>query len=247
MFANSSRDNSGTGNQMSSELVRNHLPEYPEFQGVSIVALGSFNPAIFHPLWFSGNGLMRVEEATSANVQIVHRDITQFSTDWFSLHVLDARFCVETNDASMFQPLRDLVLGTFKILEHCPVKSFGFNTHQHFQMPTLDAWHQFGHHYAPKPTWEKVLVNPGMAGLTMQGEREGCRAKRIEIRIGPSSKIERGVFVIINEHYEVDSSAGGENTDVTNVEYFLEAMSRFWDAFLAYSKEVGCHLIKESA
>lgn len=234
---------------MSSKSVCNELPGQPELQGVSIVALGSFNPAIFHPLWFSGNGLIRAEEATSSNVQIVHRDITQFSTDWFSLHVLDERFCIETNDASMFQPLRDLVLGTFKILEHCPVKSFGFNSHQHFQMPTVEAWHEFGHHYAPKESWEKVLLKPGMAGLTMQGEREGCQAKQIQIRIGPSSKIERGIFVTINEHYDVVSSAGGENgnTDVTNVDYFLEAMSNFWDAFLAYSKEVGCLLIKESA
>ena len=53
----------------------------PEVLGVSVVALGSFNPAIFQPLWFSSNNLVRKEEAEGAEIKIIHHDVTMFSTE----------------------------------------------------------------------------------------------------------------------------------------------------------------------
>jgi len=48
---------------------------------VSIVAIGSFNPAIFQPLWFSTNGLIRPEEAASATINLITNDVTAFRTE----------------------------------------------------------------------------------------------------------------------------------------------------------------------
>ena len=48
----------------------------PKIDGVSIVALGSFNPAIFQPLWFSCNDLIGPEEAKGADIKVVHKEVT---------------------------------------------------------------------------------------------------------------------------------------------------------------------------
>jgi hypothetical protein len=56
-----------------------------ELEGLTIVVVGSFNPAIFHPAWFSRCNLIRQEEADSAKVEIVHSEVAQFSGDWFSV------------------------------------------------------------------------------------------------------------------------------------------------------------------
>ncbi len=96
-----------------------------ELQGVSIVALGSFNPAIFQPAWFSSNNLIRAEEAREANIQIIQGDVAIFSTEWFSIQVTHERFSLDTRDPSKWLPMRDLVIGTFTILSHTPVRAVG--------------------------------------------------------------------------------------------------------------------------
>ena len=58
-----------------------------EIEGHSIVLLGSFNPQIFQPSWFGNEGLIRKEEADSAKIEIVHRDLVSFSTETFRVEV----------------------------------------------------------------------------------------------------------------------------------------------------------------
>jgi hypothetical protein len=94
-------------------------------EGVSIVLLGSFNPQIFQPAWFAAEELLRKEEAEAAEVAIIHRDIVSFSTSWMQLQVQLDRFMVSTADSAFYEPLRDLVLGTFQLLRHTPVQKMG--------------------------------------------------------------------------------------------------------------------------
>jgi hypothetical protein len=92
-----------------------------KFETLAIVAMGSFNPAIFHPAWFSGQGLIRKEEFETAKIEIVHRDVCHFAVEWFSLQVTGDRFAMQTGDPAKSQSLRDLVMATFTILEHTPI------------------------------------------------------------------------------------------------------------------------------
>ena len=215
----------------------------PEIQGVSIVALGSFNPAIFQPLWFSGNNLIRQEEANEAKVEIIHKDVALFSTEWFSLQVIGDRYAVETKDPTKYQLLRDLALGTFKILEHTPIRAFGFNSNQHFSMPSEEKWHAFGDYYAPKGPWQDIVTNPGMRSLVIEGKRDNCEANQIQMRIGPSRKVHPGVFIDVNQHYEVASDENSNPTD--RIVFFLETLRSSWDDFLSYGNYVAQYLLAE--
>ena len=207
----------------------------PELQGASIVAVGSFNPAIFQPLWFSGNNLIRKEEAEGADIKIIHNEVTAFSTEWFSMQVTGDRYSVDTGDPTKYQPLRDLALGTFKILEHTPVRAFGFNRYQHIRMASEEEWHAFGDHYVPKESWRPILDKPGMRALIVQGKREGSTANQINVRIEPSRNVPHGVLIHMNEHYDIPQDS--------TIALFLEKLQSSWDDFISYWQLVSDHLL----
>ena len=219
---------------MSSEQIRTDM------QGASIVALGRFNPTIFQPIWFSTNGLIRKEEADEAEIQVIHKDISVISTKCFSLQVMTDRFTISTTDASMFYPLRDLVRSVFVILEHTPVKAFGFNHFIQVDMTSEENWHAFGNHYAPKQSWMQIVENPGMRSLTIEGKRQGAQEGRIQIKIEPSSKIPHGVSIHSNEHYDIPD----EKILTEAMSFFYDKLQNEWPGYLEYGKNVTQHLLK---
>jgi hypothetical protein len=70
----------------------------PEFERASVVMIGSFNPAIFQPLWLGAQKLIRPEEAQDAKITIVQAEVADFSTEWFQLQVLQNRFQLATTE-----------------------------------------------------------------------------------------------------------------------------------------------------
>lgn len=212
-----------------------------ERQRASIVALGSFNPAIFHPIWFDRHELIREQEAESSKVQVVSPEVTVVEAEWFSLQVTTERFSLETRDPRKFLPLRDLATGTFRILEHTPIRAFGYNSFQFFQLHSADAWHHFGHHFAPKASWTGILDEPGLRLLTIQGTRGCCSADRIQI--GIQSAVNNGVVISINEHYDIKQPDTQDESPSAIA--FVNAVEQGWDHFLEYSRKVGEHLLNE--
>jgi hypothetical protein len=210
-----------------------------ELEGFSIVVLGSFNPSIFQPLWLSTNNLIRTEEAKGAKIEIIHRNVSIFATEWFSLQVTDVNFSLESSDPTKTQPLRDLALGVFKILEHTPLTAFGINCHRHFRMSSVESWHAFGHHFAPKESWNNILEEPGLRSMVMQGKRANCNAL-ILIQVEPSHKITPGVFINVNEHHDLSSTKDASPADRNRI--LLSALQSSWDDFFSYSSRVSDHL-----
>jgi hypothetical protein len=219
----------------------------PEIQSISIVALGSFNPAIFQPRWLSSNGLIRDEEAVVAEreMQIIHRQVSIFSTEWFSLQVTDASFTIDSLDPTKSPALRDLAINIFNVLEHTPITAFGLNTNRHFHMKSEEEWHAFGDHYAPKDSWNAILIEPGMRSLTILGKRENCGADRVQVKIEPSLKVRPGVFIHVNQHYDLDE--GKDKRPGERMLAFLTTLRDSWDGFLSYCDDVARHLLSETA
>ena len=212
-----------------------------ELQGASVVALGSFNPAILHPLWFSAHGLLPAAEAENAQVDVIHKEVAVFSAEWFSLQVVADRFALETKDPTKYLPLRDLAVGTFKLLEHTPIHAFGLNTTQHFRMESEEQWHAFGDYYAPKDSWSALLEHPGMRCLIIEGKRKQCDADRVQIKIEPSQGMPQSIFIHVNEHY----GPRGEPASKNRMADFIHTLGSSWDGFLAYSDHVSQHLLTE--
>jgi hypothetical protein len=228
------------------------MPDFQlETEGFSIVALGSFNPSIFQPFWFSQHNLMRSQEADSAKIEIIHPTATIFKTEWLSLQVTGGSFTALTEDPTKSLPIRDLVTGTFKLLEHTPLTAFGFNRFVHLRAPNVEQWHAFGHHFAPKESWLGILKDPGLLSLFMEGKREGSDDSKIQIRIEPSLRVSPGLQITINEHHDLppkrDDPEKAEMTQVDRNKAFLSSLQNQWDEFHSYAKKAREHLLAESA
>ena len=187
----------------------------PEIDGVSIVLLGDFNPAIFAPAWFALHGLLPRGATDGANVQIVCPQVTAFTFDWLRLEVVNNRFNVETLQAPHIH-LRDLVLRTFKErVPHTPLKVLGINRGVHFRVRNPAERDRIGRTLAPVEPWgawgrrlELGGEYSGMTLLTMsQNKPEGRPAyDQINITVEPSTRIDDkrlGVYVRVNDHYTV--------------------------------------------
>lgn len=107
-------------------------------------------------------------------------------------------------------------------------------------MGSEEDWHAVGHRLAPKEMWRGVLEKPGIRSLSMEGHRGDEFIGRITVKVEPSQRIEYGVYVNINDHYEVEdqeTSLGcGEVIDI------LESS---WDKSIARSEKIAKKILEE--
>ena len=200
-----------------------------EREGMGIVLVGSLNPQIFQPAWFSGQNLLRKEEAEEAKIDIIHQSVVTFSTDWLRLEVTPERFVATTSQVSHYEPLRDLVAGTFKILRHTPLNRMGLNRDLHFPMPSDEAWNSFGNRLAPKEPWRGFLERPGLLSLTMQGLRTDNYQGYINVKVEPSRRVRPGIYVHVNDHFEArdyNASQGADQMVDTLISVWSESLTR---------------------
>lgn len=204
-----------------------------EIDGLTIVFVGSFNPQIFQPAWFASQNLLKKEEAEGAKIEFINRELVIFSTGWLRIEVIPERVVFATAQAQAFEWLRDLAIGTFRVLPHTPIDMLGINLDTHFRVETEEEWHAIGHRLAPKEIWKDLLKDPGMAGLTMRGRRPDEHKGALNVRVEPSGKIKPGVFINVNDHYELPSLEPSHGTDK-----ILDLLEASWAKSLARSRNI---------
>jgi hypothetical protein len=172
-----------------------------KIQGQDIVLRGNFSPIMFHPLWLSQHGLLSEKEAAAADIKILHPSGTYIIADWLVLEVTDDRFHVATVQESYYEALRDLTVGIIQILGDFVIISMGINFTFHFGQYEEKIWNEIGHQLAPPSNWEGLLDKPGMQNLTMRGVRPDGLSGFIQTAVEPSTRVQRGLLVQVNDHY----------------------------------------------
>jgi hypothetical protein len=185
----------------------------PAIHGHSIVLVGDFNPKIFQPAWFGAEGLIRNLEAEKADIQIVHPEVVVFKLEWMSLEVTRDRFVAGTLQEAYDEVIRDLVISTFRILRHTPLRVMGINEYGHYPIDSEEHWHRIGHTLAPKEKWDKILKNPGMKRLDIQAMRPDNLKGHVLVTVEPSSKIPIGLYLRVNDHFEAQKTEGSAGSD----------------------------------
>jgi hypothetical protein len=211
-------------------------------EGMTIVFRGAFNPAIFHPTWYQRHQLLPEDEAEKADVVVVSRDVAIFSTERFTFQVTDDRFAVATERTEAFDPLRDLAVGTFQLLSHTPLRLLGINRIVHFQVGSEDVWHEVGHRLAPKDVWLPVLERPGLRSLGVAGVRPDGRRGAVNVRVEPSGRIHPGVFVEVNDHFELEAGEQGARSVETRGSQLVSVLDQEWQNSLDRSQRIIDHL-----
>jgi len=208
-------------------------------QETSIVLVGSFNPAIFHPEWLLRNKLISEDDIKDQEVEIVHNDISRFSLAWIAIQVERDRFVGRTNDPSQIIPLKDLVVSIFKILEHTPITKMGMNYMVSYKMANEGDWHKVGHILAPKSIWEETLNKPvGMKSLSVECPRDDDFKGYINVSISPGGLEKLTVNITVNNHIEI--SEEGESLSPTKI------LMNYWDNAIKYAKTVAETTIKKA-
>lgn len=201
----------------------------------SIVFVGSFNPAIFHPEWLLRHQLITHDDVKGAKVEIIHVDISKFTLEWLAVDVFRHKFTIRTNDPSRFAPLKDLMISVFKILDHTPIKQLGINLTSTYEIDTEENWHKIGDTLVPKAIWEKSLPKRvGMTLLTVRSERSDSLEGDINVRISPIKEGFYGVDFSVNNHIKLQSDQEKEETiDVPTI------LSNNWDIAIEMARNIG--------
>jgi hypothetical protein len=218
----------------------------PEIFGSSIVALGSFNAAIFTPDWLERNNLIGSEDAEGAQSSdslVVSKGLAQVETNWFQLQVLENRLAVTSKDVLSPQ-LKDLAVGMFSLLLQTPVTAVGLNFTAHYRLDRVQDYHKIGDVLAPKDIWTELYpgpdVNTGLGNLTIVVEpfkRDAAPTTRDrkQIAVQPSPQIKNGVLFSLNDHHEIVVS---EQEKSTSAEIALRIVEQNWQTGWDEAKRV---------
>lgn len=217
----------------------------PALEGVSIVLIGKFNPAFFHPAWFAALDLVRKKEADTAENVIVLPNLATFKMDWLHVYIDQQRFQVSTSQQDCYPVLRDLAVSTFKILTDTPIVQLGVNMDSHMQMPSVSAVHNLGDALAPKALWTDLIDTPLLRTMTMQAERPSSENDdervrgHVNMKVEPSMRVHPGVYFNINDHFELVDMSGPP----LGSEPILGALDTDWDRSLERSRNIRDGLI----
>jgi len=200
----------------------------PEISTDSIVLLGSFNPAIVHPDWLRHRGLLREGEYEDSEVEVIVPEFSRFRIAWLRVQVTPTHFQLVTLEPDRRLLLRDLAVNVFEILNETPIKGLGLNRDQHFAVPDDKTLNAIGHALVPVKPWTSVMSEPGMLSLTVRDVRPDGRTGHINVRVEPSLSLTPGLFVGVNDHYQLDDDRPEavplDATDATVI------LSTEWDA-----------------
>jgi hypothetical protein len=173
-------------------------------ESTTVILLGSFNPRIFDPLWFSENQLLPAEEAKRAEVQMIDRDFCRLHFGWAELVVVQGRLQLRATPETVADAqIRDLLVGLLKLLPHTPIEVGSIHHRADLAIAGEEQWHAVGDALAPNPLWEGILDQPRLFDFAMQGSRPDDLPGAIKVRIQPSRVVEPGVFMNVNDEFSI--------------------------------------------
>lgn len=184
----------------------------PEIQGVDIMLVGNFNPAILTPAWFCARGILEKGAEEKAEISIIHPNACEFAFEWFIFRANNEQFQLATTEAP-YARIRESVSQIFREhLPHTPLRALGINRRVHFAVENKALRDTIRKSLAPPKIWsrqaEKADTGTGgfeMKSLTMTQyyQDKGHRTENItNVIVEPSNKIEeRGIYMTINNHY----------------------------------------------
>jgi hypothetical protein len=208
----------------------------PEIDSAAIALVGSFNPSIFQPQWFARQGLLPPAEADAAEIKVLVPQICHFETERFIVQVTNDRFAASSKANTSSPPLRDLVIGTFFVLEHTPVTAIGLNREMHIPTESEEQWHRLGDRLVPKEGWQGILEGRiGMLSLDVTTDKTGQPGAKVNVKVQPSVRVKFGAYFLINEHYpapEEKPLAGA-----------MSVLRDRWEGAQLYAAQIASHIL----
>ncbi len=203
---------------------------------LSVVALGSFNPAIFQPEWFSKNDILpssEIEAATKPGSPrvVVSNDVTTIAFDSLRLEVLQQRWLMSTTRLDWKKDLGPIVASIFRQLPHTPVTTLGFNVAVHREVQNAVAVIE---RWVPARHLAQLVGEPISIGAVV---RSTWDTYKVTVQLEPSARLPYGIFLAQNF----------EKTGLENATQLAEQISADWARVLKKADEVADTICTEHA
>jgi hypothetical protein len=200
------------------------------------VTLGQFNPSIVHPSWLASESLIPRLVADGATIDVIHPELADFTLHMsepeavLRVQVLRQRLLVSTEDARLYETVRDLSVGVLTLLRHTPVTKLGINFDCHVAMASDDARNALGQRLAPPAAWSGILEKPALLSLSMKSPREDGLDGHLVVKVEPSNRVPFGVLLAINDQFDLEASAGADKV--------VDLLKTKWDPSLKALREI---------
>lgn len=202
-------------------------------QSVNIVLVGDFNPVIFQPAWFELQGLIAPSESKEADIEILVKDVVAFNLNWLALQVTKDRFIAATNNEAFFEPLRDLLVGTFTILEHTPIRAIGINYESHYNVSDKSRLSQFYNRLSPKDVWREISKDTILSKIQVTIPSKKDKQGNINVTIEPSIRTD-GPFFRVNNHYTLSN----QTSPIIGAQESVRLIAQKWDETIKESVNI---------
>lgn len=185
----------------------------------SIAFVGKMNPAIFHPIWFSQEGIIGKREG-EAKLEVNHPDVSIFNLNWIGIRVFREKFAALTLKEGYKEELYDLVMNTFNLLQYTPISALGINSKMQIQFNTVEECEVFFNKFFPVDIWSKSLENPKMSSISIKSKPYNERDGHIIVRVDRPLDNPFIVQFDVNDHYNFnDSTKAHDVLGILNANY----------------------------
>ena len=204
----------------------------------SIVLLGSFNPAIFHPEWFDRFKILPVQEIQWAEgkepriIETQHKDrkiiieeippliVTPDLADlrFPSLRILvrSDKFICSASQRKHFALIKDVTIKSYSLLSHTPIDSLGINFEGHWKFKDdadtiLRNLFAKGHN-----SFTKALGDDYQIGGIITSHR---RNRKTTLKFDTSNRLPDGIYFNANFHREIKTRQAEQATQLISENY----------------------------
>jgi hypothetical protein len=169
---------------------------------MNVVLLGEFKPLQITPRWLRQMDLIGAEDYESYTIEVISPAATVLSFGSIKLQTVPENLQIATDASSDAEAARDLAVGILLSNGSPSISSMGINRLVHFRAK-LEQYHAIGDALTPKDLWDDVLHLPGMLNLGITGVRDDGYGGAINVQVQPSAVVRPGVFVSVNDHYDL--------------------------------------------
>ncbi len=190
----------------------------------SIILIGNFNPAIFHPVWFDRFKILPIQEVqwamgeepttkefTAGDQKIIVKEVPRILVghDSCELHFLSlnikaepGKFECNTFKRDKYNLIKETVAKTFSILAHTPISALGINFegHAQFKQPSNIILKSL---FAKKDEdFRRAIGEDYQIGGTLLLSADGLQTT---LKLESSTRMENAVYYNVNFHRNIES------------------------------------------
>jgi hypothetical protein len=212
-----------------------------ESEDMGIVFVGNFNPAIFQPEWLYSHDLISEGELEYANqhLTVIHNAVSDFDigSDIHLLVTVD-RYQLRA-DFKYNNQIRDLTIGVFKLLEHCPITALGVNRSMHYKTNSKDEQQKILNSISGVEGFNDILNQPMVKTYELISQRQDGEEGYMLVRIGPSSIIENGIMIHVNNHH------GKPDKSRIALDKLLKKLETSWDEMSSFALMIADKILEK--